>query len=133
WGDKYGPAMVKTRGKLPEYGNDLMKAITRDGGHAAIMTDYDNSGVKIASEVSSEIPWLGANDKMFKSLKIPREKVSVPTTNDFSHEYLKYLAKNNAHPIGKYIRSGEKDHRFKDIDLNFLAEERVELDALLAE
>ena len=134
WADKHGISMVNTRGKLTEYGKDLMNAITRDGGHAVIMTDYDNSGIKIASECPTETHWLGANDKMFKSLKIPREKVSVPTTNDFSYEYIKYLAENGVHPTGKqYIRSGEEDDRFKNIDIGFLKEERVELDAIIAD
>ena len=133
WADKYGVAMVNTRGKLVEYARDLMNAITRDGGHAAIMADYDNSGVKIASESPTEIPWLGANDKMFKILKIPRVNVSVPVKNDFSFEYIKYLAKYGVHPTGKqYKRSGEEDDRFKDIDTRFLKDERVELDAILA-
>ena len=134
WADKYGFAMVNTRGKLVEYAKDLMNAVTGDGGHAVIMTDHDNSGIKIASESPTEIPWLGANDKMFRSLKIPREKVSVPKVSDFSFEYVKYLAKHGVHPSGReYKRSGEEDGRFKEIDIRFLARERVELDAILAE
>jgi hypothetical protein len=133
WADKYGIAMVNTRGKLVEYAKDLMNSITHDKGHALVMTDYDNSGVKIASESPSHIPWLGVNDRMLKDLKIPRETVSVATTNDFSHDYIKYIAKYSVHPTGKqYKRSGEKDDRFKDIDTDFLKGERVELDAIPA-
>ncbi len=50
WADKYGIAMVNTRGHLTEYGKDLMKAAKESGAHVVIMTDYDATGVKIASK-----------------------------------------------------------------------------------
>ena len=33
WADKWGIAMVNTRGKLVEYGKDLMDAADDAGGH----------------------------------------------------------------------------------------------------
>ena len=54
--DRYGIAMVNTRGHLTEYGKDLMKVAKASGAHVVIMADYDASGVKIASESPSEMP-----------------------------------------------------------------------------
>ena len=41
------------------------------------MADYDASGVKIASESPTEIPWIGANDEMLAYFKLDRNKVAV--------------------------------------------------------
>ena len=65
--DKYGIAMVNTRGHLTEYGKDLMNVAKALGAHVVIMADYDATGVKIASESPSEMPWIGANDAMLVS------------------------------------------------------------------
>jgi Protein of unknown function C-terminus (DUF2399) len=51
YADKYGIALVNTIGHLTEYGKDLIEASNESGAHVAILTDYDASGIKIASEV----------------------------------------------------------------------------------
>ncbi|MGH9889878.1 MAG: hypothetical protein ACRD4Z_00560 [Nitrososphaeraceae archaeon] len=133
YADKWGIAIVNTRGKLTEYGKDLMEAITDSGGHVAIMADYDASGVKLASESPTEIPWIGANDEMLEYFKLSRESVAVASETKQNKEYVKYLVENACHPTGKdLVRSGEPDGRFTSVDIDFLWKERVELDALLA-
>lgn len=91
--DKYGIAMVNTRGKLTEYGKDLMNA---SGGHIAIMADYDNSGVKIASESPTRIPWIGANDKMLDYFNLNRNSVSVGVETNENRDYVANLVRRGA-------------------------------------
>jgi len=68
YANKYGIAMVNTRGYLSEYGNDLINAATRSGANVAIMTDYDLTGINIASQTPSEIPWIGVDQRTFQVL-----------------------------------------------------------------
>ncbi len=126
WADKHGIAMVNTRGKLTEYGKDLMNAITRAGGHAVIMADYDATGVKIASESPTEMPWIGANDKMLAYFNLDRNSVKIESETSANKEYVKRLVESGKHDDGRI------DNRFKDVDLDFLDNERIELDAILA-
>jgi hypothetical protein len=46
--DKYGIAIVNTQGLLTEYGKDLMKEAQKQGGHVAILSDYDDHGLLMA-------------------------------------------------------------------------------------
>jgi hypothetical protein len=62
YADKYGVAMVNTRGYLTEYGKDLMEAANRAGANVAIMTDYDITGIHIASHCPVSMPWLGIDN-----------------------------------------------------------------------
>jgi hypothetical protein len=133
YADKYGFAMVNTRGHLTEYGKDLIDAANRSGANVVILTDYEAEGVKIASESPTEIPWIGANDEMLAKLNISRNRVAVTTTSPSKIPYLKELVKNGKHPTGNYVRSGEFDNRFAEIDIEFLRTQRVELDAILAQ
>jgi len=132
YADKCGIAMVNTRGKLTEYGKELIDAAKIAGGHIAIMTDYDAAGVKIASESPRKIPWIGANDDMLRDLGLDRNEVKVSTTSDSLIPYITCLVENSSHPVGNYVKSGEYDDRFKDVDIEFLKEDRVELDSILA-
>ena len=51
YANKYGVALVNTIGNLTEYGKDLMRAIEASGGHAAIITDYEDYGLLIVASV----------------------------------------------------------------------------------
>jgi hypothetical protein len=62
YADKYGIAMVNTRGYLTEYGKDLMTAAKRSGANIVIMTDYDLTGINIASQSPKDMPWIGIDD-----------------------------------------------------------------------
>jgi hypothetical protein len=56
WADKYGTALLNSRGHLTEYGKDLMDAARSSGALVVIMVDYDLSGIKIASETPTDMP-----------------------------------------------------------------------------
>ena len=124
--DKYGIAMVNTRGHLTEYGKDLMKVAKELGAHVVIMADYDATGVKIASESPTDMPWIGANDKMLEYFHLDRDKLKIKSETSANKEYVRSLVETGEHSDGR------KDERFKDVDVDFLDEERVELDAILA-
>lgn len=62
YADKYGIAMVNTRGYLTEYGKDLMTVAKKSGANIAIMTDYDLTGINIASHSPKDMPWIGIDD-----------------------------------------------------------------------
>ena len=124
--DKYGIAMVNTRGHLTEYGKDLMKVAKETGAHVVIMADYDATGVKIASESPTDMPWIGANDTMLEYFHLDRDAVKIKSETSANKDYIKSLVETGEHSDGR------KDERFKDVDVDFLDEERIELDAILA-
>lgn len=124
--DKYGIAMVNTRGHLTEYGKELMKVAKESGAHVVIMTDYDATGVKIASESPTEMPWIGANERMLEYFRLRRESVAIESESNQNKAYVRDLVESGYH------RDGRKDERFKDVDVDFLDSQRVELDAILA-
>jgi len=126
WADKYGIAMVNTRGHLTEYGKDLMNAAKESGAYVVIMTDYDATGVKIASESPTDMPWIGANDRMLEYFHLDRDTVKIKSETSANKDYIRSLVETGEHSDGR------KDERFKDVDVDFLDEERIELDAILA-
>jgi hypothetical protein len=133
YADKYGIALVNTRGHLTEYGKALMKAAKQSGAHVAIMTDYDATGVKIASESPIDMPWIGINDATLEYFGLARESVSIESDTTANKEYIRKLVKHGQHPKdSKADNAGKIDTRFKDVDCTFLDNERVEIDAVLA-
>ncbi len=73
--DKYGIAIVNTQGLLTEYGKDLMEA-QRQGGHVAILSDYDDHGLLLASKVP-DIPRIGIDERTFHYFGLSREALSI--------------------------------------------------------
>jgi hypothetical protein len=116
--DKYGIAMVNTRGYLTEYGNDLMNAASRSGANVVIMTDYDLTGINIASQIPR--PWIGIDQRTFEYFNLNRDSndIAVQATN-------KKLSKTVEEKV-------TRDSRFSDVDIEFLKKKRVEIDAVLA-
>jgi hypothetical protein len=133
YADKYGVAMVNTRGHLTEYGKDLMRAAKASGAHVVIMADYDATGVKIASESPLDMPWIGINDATLEYFGLTRESVSISSDTTANKAYIRKLVTTGRHPSdATNDNAGERDNRFKDVDVNFLDNERVEIDAILA-
>jgi len=120
YADKWGIAMVNTRGYLTEYGNDLMNAAMKSGANVVIMTDYDLSGINIASLTPSEIPWIGIDQRSLDYFGINRDSmdIAVKATNK---KLLKTVEKKVS-----------RDSRFSKADIEFLSNQRVEIDAVLA-
>jgi len=127
--DKYGIAMINTRGHITEYGKAL--------------ADYDASGIKIASEYPTSMPWIGVNESTSAYFKLTKKSVEIPSETDQNKEYVRKLVKRGRHPDNaKNDDAGLEDDRFKDIDLDFIVtktkyaderkSKRVEIDAVLA-
>jgi len=119
YADKYGIAMVNTRGYLTEYGKDLMTAAKSSGANVAIMTDYDLTGINIASLSPKDMPWIGVDETTLEYFGLNRDSLTAEATNI------------------KLIKTIEKkvadDERFKYVDIEFLKDKRVEIDAILAQ
>jgi len=123
YADKYGIALVNSRGHLAEYAKDLVIAAQKSGAHVAIVTDYDIPGVKIASEVSESVQWLGVNEKML-------DYFGLSKTN--KHMVVPYRPKKKRVKDETFREIVESDSRFSDtVDIEFLKTNKIELDAIL--
>jgi hypothetical protein len=110
--DKYGIAIVNTQGLLTEYGKDLMKEAQRQGGHVAILSDYDDHGLLMASKVP-DIPRIGIDERTFHYFGLSREALSIEGQQRLvNYEFLDIF--NN-----------------ETIDKEFVKKRRVEIDAVL--
>jgi hypothetical protein len=110
--DKYGMAIVNTQGLLTEYGKDLMKEAQRQGGHVAILSDYDDHGLLLASKVP-DIPRIGIDERTFHYFRLSREALSIEGQQRLvNYEFLNIF--NN-----------------ETIDKEFVKKRRVEIDAVL--
>jgi hypothetical protein len=123
YADKYGVALVNTIGHLTEYGKDLIEASKESGAHVAIFTDYDASGIKIASEVPEGIPRLGVDDEMLEYFGLSKEDKQIAVSY--------HPLPQEINPVRKLVEH-RNDSRFSDIDIEFLEHSRVEIDAVLA-
>jgi hypothetical protein len=119
YADKYGIAMVNTRGYLTEYGKDLMTAAKRSGANIVIMTDYDLTGINIASQSPKDMPWIGIDDTTLEYFGLNRESLTAEATNTKILDSVKEKI--------------DADARFKNVDIEFLKEQRIEIDAILAQ
>ncbi len=118
--DKYGIAMVNTRGYLTEYGNDLMSEAKGSGANVAIMTDYDLTGINIAGNTGITVPWIGINEDSFEYFNLDKNSsnISVEASN---------------HKLLKSVRDKVRgDPRFSSVDIDFLTKRRVEIDSIQA-
>ncbi|MGB8935911.1 MAG: hypothetical protein WCC17_12480 [Candidatus Nitrosopolaris sp.] len=110
--NKYGITIVNTQGLLTEYGKDLMKEAQRQGGHVAILSDYDDHGLLMASKVP-EIPRIGIDERTFPYFRLLREALSIEGQQRLvNYEFLDIF------------------HN-KTIDKEFVKKRRVEIDAVL--
>jgi hypothetical protein len=133
WADKYGIALLNSRGDLTEYGKDLMDAARRSGAVVVILVDYDLPGTKIASETPVDMPWIGVNLETLKYFHLTKEEVFIPAESRQYERYMSILVKEGKHPSdAKNDNAGKSDTRFKIVDLEFLKYKRIEIDAVLA-
>jgi hypothetical protein len=95
-----------------------MKAAERSGAHVAIMTDYDLTGVHIAL-LCNGIPWIGVDNSTLEYFDLNRDDLAVDATN------LRLV--NTVEELTRV------DGRFKDVDIDFLENKRVEIDAILSQ
>jgi hypothetical protein len=117
--DKYGIAMVNTRGYLVEYAHDLMAAAVELGANIIIETDYDLSGVNLASKCTEDIPWVTMNDDTLEYFGLVKDKrIVVRATNTKLIDHIEEI-------IGV-------DERFQNLDIEFLKTSRIEINAVIA-
>jgi hypothetical protein len=81
------------------------------------MTDYDLTGINIASYSPKDMPWIGVDDATLGCFGLNRESLTAEATN------IRILDSAR-----KKVRA---DERFKNVDVEFLKERRIEIDATL--
>ena len=117
--DKCGIAMVNSRGYLVEYAHDLMNTAKRLGANIIIVTDYDLSGVNLASKCTKDIPWVTMDDVTLQYFGLQKNKnIVVRATNTKLIDHVKEIM--------------EIDDRFADLDIEFLKTSRIEINAVIA-
>jgi hypothetical protein len=118
--DKYGVALVNSRGYLTEYAHDLISAAQRSGGNVIIITDYDLSGVNLASKCPAETHYITMDDTTLEYFDLDRDdpEIAVRATNTKLIDHVKDIV--------------ETDPRFANIDIEFLSSRRIEINAVLA-
>ena len=118
--DKYGVALVNSRGYLTEYAHDLMSAAEQSGGNVIIMTDYDLSGINVASKCPPGTHYITMNDETLEYFNLDRDdpEISVRATNTGLIKHVREIV--------------ETDPRFGNVDIEFLSERRIEINAVLA-
>ena len=75
-----------------------MKVAKATGANVVIMADYDATGVKIASESPTEMPWIGANDAMLEYFNLDRD---LGCNCHQSKRYVRHLVKTGQHDDGR--------------------------------
>ncbi|MGI0044526.1 MAG: hypothetical protein ACRD47_12535, partial [Nitrososphaeraceae archaeon] len=117
--DKYGIAMVNSRGYLVEYAHDLMNAAKSSGANIIIITDYDLSGVNLASKCGKHVHWITMDDATLRYFGLAKDKrIVVMATNTKLIEHIKEIM--------------QTDERFAELDIEFLKTSRIEINAVIA-
>lgn len=117
--DKCGIAMVNSRGYLVEYAHDLMNTAKRLGANIIVITDYDLSGVNLASKCTKDIPWVTMDDLTLQYFGLQKDKnIVVRATNTKLIDHIEEIMEN--------------DDRFADLDIEFLKTSRIEINAVIA-
>lgn len=117
--DKFGIAMVNSRGYLVEYAHDLMSAAKSSGANIIIITDYDLSGVNLASKCGKHVHWITMDDATLQYFGLVKDKrIVVRATNTKLIDHIKEIM--------------QTDERFADLDIEFLKTSRIEINAVIA-
>jgi hypothetical protein len=121
--DKYGIALVNSRGNLSEYAEDLADKAKASGAHVGISADYDIPGILIISKLKG-VFWLGVNEEMLQHFGISKENMRL---------VVPYNPKRDRITKENFIKLVNEDPRFRTVDTGFLEKQKIELDAVLAE
>jgi len=114
--DKYGVALVHTKGHFVEYCKDLIEAAEESGANVATLTDYDAVGIKIAEGARIEIPRIG---------------VDKDTVRYFQEHGFPELTEEQVEE--RYTPKISTDFIVEDEDeCKYLRTKRIELDSILA-
>jgi hypothetical protein len=117
--DKYGIAMVNSRGYLVEYAHDLIDTAKSSGANIIIITDYDLSGVNVAAKCGKHVHWITMDDTTLKYFGLAKDKrIVVRATNTKLIDHIKEIM--------------QTDKRFAELDIEFLKTSRIEINAVIA-
>jgi len=109
WADKYGVALLTSRGFLVEYAQELVELMREKKGNLYLLTDFDAAGISISTKVPM----------------VPRIGVDFDTRSELGLEYESV--------VEKYI---PKKNVLRDVPskfLWFLSQSRIEIDSILSE
>lgn len=121
--DKWGIAMVNSRGYLTEFAHDLMVSASNSGANIMIMTDYDLSGVNLASKCSEDAIWITMDEETLAYFNLDKERDA--------HKLV--VEATNTKLVDSVTSLKNEDIRFSNIDVEFLSTKRIEINAVLAE
>jgi len=117
--DRYGVTMVNSRGYLTEYAHDLIKTANRSGANITVITDYDLSGINLASKCDKNVYFITMDDSTLEYFGLVKdERLVVEATN-----------KGLTNRVEKVIHT---DSRFAHIDIEFLKHSRIEINGVIA-
>ena len=116
--DKYGIALLNSRGFLTEYASRLSSLSKKYGSNVVILTDFDVSGLLLATKIDVNIHRIGIDFKTIQYFGLDIN--SVQERYKPSHNHLQPLQK-----------MANDSPRFKKI-LNYLLHRRIEIDSVLA-
>ena len=114
-----GIALLSTQGFLTENAIDLAYLTSRTGGKVAILTDYDISDIVIAHQVP-EVPRIGIDEETLDDLNILNKQKDLE----------EYYTPNPSH---KKTVEEDFDGNFPDVDLDYLSDRRIEINAVMKE
>ena len=92
--DRYGIALMYTRGFLTEYASKLSKLAKFHNANIAILTDFDFSGLHIAVSCPGNIPRIGIDLETVKSLGFKKPDKLVGYYRPKKDDHLKSLQKH---------------------------------------
>ena len=116
--DKYGVAMVNSRGYLTEFAHDLMIAAERAGANIMIITDYDLSGVNLASKCKNVL-WITMDDETLAWFGLDKYRDAKKLV----------VSATNTKLIDNVTKLRDNDIRFSSLDITFLKTKRIEINA----
>jgi 5S rRNA maturation endonuclease (ribonuclease M5) len=80
--DKYGVAMVNSRGYLTEYAHDLIEAAKQSGANIIVVTDNDLSGINLASKCDEDVYFITMDNNTLEYFGLQKnERIVVSATN----------------------------------------------------
>jgi hypothetical protein len=115
----YGIALLSTQGFLTENAVDLAYLAESTGAKVAILTDYDISGIVIAHQVP-EVPRIGIDKETLDNLNILNKQQDLE----------EYYTPNPSH---KKTVEEDINGDFIDVDLDYLSDKRIEINAVMKE
>lgn len=117
--EPYGIALLSTQGFLTENAIDLAYLASTTGAKVDILTDYYISGIVIAHQVS-EVPRIGIDEETLDDLNILNRQKDLE----------EYYTPNPSH---KKTVEEDFDGDFLDVDLDYLSDKRIEINAVMKE